>query len=160
MYNLNLPRTKKELILIRPIKRSNYLKNLEKQRCEGLKYIEEEKANILIDKILKKGTIFRDYSIFSKNTNNNNIKSINNIKKDNYITNYNSYNFKNKMQKKKIIHYSTDIHKNNNVLNTMSKETFITRNLGRKNFLSIIGDDIINSNYLSNDSRKRKKNFI
>ena len=57
---------KNDLILIKPIKKSNYLKNLEKQRYEGLKLIEEEKADILVDKILRRDRINRDYSVFSR----------------------------------------------------------------------------------------------
>ena len=126
------------------------------QRYKRLKLIEEEKANILINKILRKGNIYRDYTIFSKNRNENTIKTINNIKKDNCIINYNNYVFKNKDIKKKKINYSTDVQINNKLLNKMSKETLIRRNLDRENFLYIIGDDIINSKYLSNEAHKRK----
>ena len=156
MYYSNIPKTRKELILVKPIRKSNYLKNFEMQRYKRLKLIEEEKANILINKILRKGNIYRDYTIFSKNRNENTIKTINNIKKDNCIINYNNYVFKNKDIKKKKINYSTDVQINNKLLNKMSKETLIRRNLDRENFLYIIGDDIINSKYLSNEAHKRK----
>ena len=149
MYYSLKPRNKKELFLIKPIRRSNYLKNLEKQTFAGLECIEEEKANILIDKILGKGTIFRDYSVFSNHLNDSKryIKNINSINKDNYITNYKSCKLRNKLHKKKNINNSKDFHKIKKMLNKMSKETFIKRNLERENFLSIIGKDIINSNY-------------
>ena len=159
MYYSNVPRIRKELILVKPIRKSNYLKNLEMQRYKGLKLIEEEKANILIDKILRKGNIYRDYSVFSKNRNENTFKTINNINKDNYIINCNNYVFKNKDSKKKKINYSTDVQINNKLLNKMSKENLIRRNLDRENFLYIIGDDIINSKYLPNETHKRKKKF-
>ena len=156
MNYLNIPRNKKELILVKPIKRSNYLKNLEKQRFETLKLIEKEKANLLIEKILKTGSVCRDYSIFSNHKCDNKINEVNNIIKDNNTITINSYYYRNKNPKKKKINNSTDFHKNNRVLNKMSPETFIKRNLNRDNFLSIIGDDIINSNYKTINKRKRK----
>ena len=155
MNYLNRPRNKKELILVKPIKRSNYLKNLENQRFETLKLIEEEKANLLIEKILKTGAVCRDYSIFSNYKCDNKINVMSNIIKDNNTITINSY-YRNKNPKKKKINNSTDFHKNNRVLNKMSPETFIKRSLHRDNFLSIIGDDIIYSNYNTNNKRKRK----
>ena len=56
----------KELILVKPIKKSKYLKNLEKQKYEGLKLIEVEKAELLIDRILKRERFVRDYTIIIK----------------------------------------------------------------------------------------------
>ena len=154
MYFLTTsPRKKEELISVKPIKRSNYLKNLEKQKYEGLKLIEEEKADILIEKILRRERIYRDYSIFFRHKKDSKIKEEEKIGKgNNIIKNYNIYN-KNIIQKR---NKTSDFNKNNKELKTMSKETFITRNFGRKNILSIIGDDIINPNYLVNDERKRK----
>ena len=147
---------KKELISIKPIKRSHYLKNLEKKKYEGLKHIEEEKADILVEKILRRQKIYRDYSIFSCHKNDKKIKEEEKLEKENnIIKNYNNYN-KNRIQKKNKIYNSLDLNRNNKELKSMSKETFITRNFGRKNILSIIGDDIINSNYLVNNERKRK----
>ena len=129
---------------------------MEKQKYEGLRLIEEEKADILIKKILKRGRIYRDYSIFSHHKNDNIIKEEENLGKENdIIKNYNYYN-KNIIQKRNKRNNSSDFNKNNKELKTMSKETFITRNYGRKNILSIIGDDIINPNYLINNDPKRK----
>ena len=157
MYFLSTsPRKKEVLTSVKPIKRSNYLKNLEKQKYEGLKLIEEEKADILIEKILRRERIHRDYSIFSHHNNDNKINEEEKLRKENVIIkNYNNYN-KNIIQKKNKINNSSDFHRNNKELKKISKETFITRNFGRKNILSIIGDDIINSNYLVNNDRKRK----
>ena len=157
MYFLSTsPRKKEVLISVKPIKRSNYLKNLEKQKYEGLKLIEEEKADILIEKILRRERIHRDYSIFSHRKNDNKINEEEKMGKKNVlIKNYNNYN-KNIIQNKNKINNSSDFHRNNKELKKISKETFITRNFGRKNILSIIGDDIINSNYLVNNDRKRK----
>ena len=157
MYFLSTsPRKKEVLISVNPIKRSNYLKNLEKQKYEGLKLIEEEKADILIEKILRRERIHRDYSIFSHRKNDNKINEEEKMgKKSVLIKNYNNYN-KNIIQNKNKINNSSDFHRNNKELKKISKETFITRNFGRKNILSIIGDDIINSNYLVNNDRKRK----
>ena len=157
MYFLSTsPRKKEVLTSVKPIKRSNYLKNLEKQKYEGLKLIEEEKADILIEKILRRERIHRDYSIFSHHNNDNKINEEEKLRKENVIIkNYNNYN-KNIIQKKNKINNSSDFHRNNKELKKISKETFITRNFGRKNILSIIGDDIINSNYLLNNERKRQ----
>ena len=47
-------------------KKSNYLQNLEKLRTEGVKEIENEKANILIDKCLRINKFERDYSFFNR----------------------------------------------------------------------------------------------
>ena len=135
---------KNELISIKPLKKSIYLENLEKQRYEGLKSIEKQKAGILIDKILIKEKFKRDYTIFSNHKFHEKEKFStieNRTIKNNKIL---SLNKTNKNNKNSIIKY----HQNNKSLNKMTKETFITRNLDRNNFLSIIGDDIINSKYL------------
>ena len=103
MYFLSTsPRKKEVLTSVKPIKRSNYLKNLEKQKYEGLKLIEEEKADILIEKILRRERIHRDYSIFSHHNNDNKINEEEKLRKENVIIkNYNNYN-KNIIQKKYI----------------------------------------------------------
>lgn len=158
---------KKDLILVKPIQKSNYLKNLEKQRYEGLKLIEEEKAEILIEKILRRGKIYRDYSIFSKHkpknleekflTTENNSNRIKN-------NNINILHKNSKSQNKYKIYNTPNFHNRNNnlILTKMAKETFITRNLENRNFLSIIGDDIMKSNNLINDKKKygNKKKII
>ena len=46
---------------------------------------------------------------------------------------------------------------NNKVINKKIKETFLTGNIDRKNFLSTIGDDIINSKDLLKDMKKFEK---
>ena len=157
MYFPNFPKRKNELINLKPIKKSNYLKNLEKQRYEGLKLIENEKAGILIDKILRRETIYRDYSIFNSHGNiNEKFSTVENHKRKN--RNFNNYNFnKNNNSQKKYKIYNNNNSKNNKVINKISKETFITRGMDRKNFLSAIGDDIINSNYLVKDKNKSEK---
>ena len=48
------------------LKRSNYLKNLKKNNVEGLKEVENEKVEILIDKCLGINTFERDYSFFNQ----------------------------------------------------------------------------------------------
>ena len=155
MYFSNVTKKKNELIFLKPIKKSNYLKSLEKQRYKGLQFIEKEKAGLLIDKILRKETIYRDYSIFSKHRNNNNINekfsTVENHKRKN--KNLNNYYFNKNMNsgKKDKIKNSSE---NNKEINKMSKETFLTGNIDKKNFLSTIGDDIINSKYLVKDMKK------
>ena len=47
-------------------KKSNYLQNLEKLRTEGVKEIENEKVDILIDKCLGINKFERDYSFFNR----------------------------------------------------------------------------------------------
>ena len=159
----NYPKRKDELFMVKPIKRSNYFKNLEKERYERLKVIEEEKVNILIEKILRTGRVNRDYSIFNRRLNDNNINKDKISKKENIFeknfnanNNISNFHYKNKKEKKSGINISSNFHNNNKIMNKMSKETFITRNLDRENFLSIIGDDIINANYVFKDRRKKK----
>ena len=158
MYCSNFPRSKKELILLKPIKKSNYLKSLEKQRYKGLQFIEKEKAGLLIDKILRKETIFRDYSIFSKHKNDNNINenfyTLENHKRKN--KNLNNYYFNKNMNNGKNNKINNSSKKNKEI-NNISKETFITGNIDKKNFLSIIGDDIINTKLLFKDMKKFEK---
>ena len=146
---------KNELILVKPIRKSNFLKNLEKQRYEGLRRVEKGKAEILVDKILKKDQIYRDYSIFTHKNNDMNEEKliIENNKGEN------NENIKNNKTPKKYNVYNTPkyYHKNNIISNKKSKESkdmFITGSNGYKNILSIIGDDIIKSN----DYRKYGKN--
>ena len=138
---------KNDLILIKPIKKSNYLKNLEKQRYEGLKLIEEEKADILVDKILRRDRINRDYSVFSRynflDFGKNNILIENNERKGGNIKNYSKNNKNQNINK---INSSSNFSKNNHItLNNMSKETFITRSIDKNKFLSTIGNDIVNT---------------
>ena len=47
-------------------KRSDYLKNLKKNNIEGIKEVENEKVEILIDKCLGINTFERDYSFFNQ----------------------------------------------------------------------------------------------
>ena len=147
---------KNDLILVKPIKKSNYLKNLEKQRYEGLKLIEEEKADILVDKILRRDKINRDYSVFSRynflDFGKKNILIENNEKK---IGNIKYYSKDNKKQKVNKINSSSNFSKNNHItLNNMSKETFITRNIDKNKFLSTIGNDIVNTKNISENNKK------
>ena len=146
-------KSKNELKLVKPIRKSNYLKNLEKKRYEGLRRIEEGKADILVDKILKTGQIYRDYSIFNHknkvkdyNINEKNF-TVENNKGDNNkkLKKYNDYNIPNNYHRKNIM-------SNKNKKNT--KDMFITGNNGYKNILTLIGDDIIKSNYLFTENRK------
>ena len=151
-----LKKKKNDLILIKPIKKSNYLKNLEKQRYEGLKLIEEEKADILVDKILRRDRINRDYSVFSRynflDFGKKNILIDNNGKK---IGNIKYYSKNNKNQKINKINSSSNFSKNNNInLNNMSKETFITRSIDKNRFLSNIGNDIVNTKNISENNTK------
>ena len=151
-----LKKKKNDLILIKPIKKSNYLKNLEKQRYEGLKLIEEEKADILVDKILRRDRINRDYSVFSRynflDFGKKNILIDNNEKK---IGNIKYYSKNNKNQKINKINSSSNFSKNNNInLNNMSKETFITRSIDKNRFLSNIGNDIVNTKNISENNKK------
>ena len=151
-----LKKKKNDLILIKPIKKSNYLKNLEKQRYEGLKLIEEEKADILVDKILRRDRINRDYSVFSRynflDFGKKNILIDNNEKK---IGNIKYYSKNNKNQKTNKINSSSNFSKNNNInLNNMSKETFITRSIDKNRFLSNIGNDIVNTKNISENNKK------
>ena len=151
-----LKKKKNDLILIKPIKKSNYLKNLEKQRYEGLKLIEEEKADILVDKILRRDRINRDYSVFSRynflDFGKKNILIDNNGKK---IGNIKYYSKNNKNQKINKINSSSNFSKNNNInLNNMSKETFITRSIDKNRFLSNIGNDIVNTKNISENNKK------
>ena len=147
---------KNDLILIKPIKKSNYLKNLEKQRYEGLKLIEEEKADILVDKILRRDKINRDYSVFSRynflDFGKKNILIENNEKN---IGNIKYYSKDNKKQKVNKINSSSNFSKNNHLtLNNMSKETFITRSIDKNKFLSTIGNDIVNTKNISENNKK------
>ena len=151
-----LKKKKNDLILIKPVKKSNYLKNLEKQRYEGLKLIEEEKADILVDKILRRDRINRDYSVFSRynflDFGKKNILIDNNEKK---IGNIKYYSKNNKNQKINKINSSSNFSKNNNInLNNMSKETFITRSIDKNRFLSNIGNDIVNTKNISENNKK------
>ena len=156
MFFYSLKKKKNDLILIKPIKKSNYLKNLEKQRYEGLKLIEEEKADILVDKILRRDRINRDYSVFSRynflDFGKKNILIDNNEKK---IGNIKYYSKNNKNQKINKINSSSNFSKNNNInLNNMSKETFITRSIDKNRFLSNIGNDIVNTKNISENNKK------
>jgi len=151
---------KNDLILIKPIKKSNYLKNLEKQRYEGLKLIEEEKADILVDKILRRDRINRDYSVFSRynflDFGKNNVLIENNERKGGNIKNYSKNNKNQNINK---INSSSNFSKNNHItLNNMSKETFITRSIDKNKFLSTIGNDIVNTkNKTENNNKFRYK---
>ena len=146
-------KSKNELKLVKPIKKSNYLKNLEKKRYEGLRRIEEGKADILVDKILKTGQIYRDYSIFNHK---NKVKD-NNINEKNFtVENKKGDNTKN-LKKYKNCNLSNNYHRKNIISNKNKKDTkdmFITGNNGYKNILTLIGDDIIKSNYLFTENRK------
>ena len=149
-------KSKKDLILVKPIKKSNYLKNLEKQRYEGLKKIEEEKADILVDKILRRDKINRDYSVFSRynffDFDKKNILIENNDKKSDNIK---YYSRNNKNQKVNKINSSSNFSKKNHItLNNMSKETFITRSIDKNKFLSNIGNDIVNAKNISENNKK------
>ena len=146
---------KNDLILIKPIKKSNYLKNLEKQRYEGLKIIEEEKAGILVDKILRRDKMNRDYSVFSRynffDFGKKNILIENNDKKSGSIKYYSKNN---KNQKVNKINSSSNFKNNYITLNNGSKETFITRSIDKNKFLSTIGNDIVNTKNLSENNNK------
>ena len=146
---------KNDLILIKPIKKSNYLKNLEKQRYEGLKLIEEEKADILVDKILRRDKMNRDYSVFSRynffDFGKKNILIENNDKKSGSIKYYSKNN---KNQKVNKINSSSNFKNNYITLNNGSKETFITRSIDKNKFLSTIGNDIVNTKKISENNNK------
>ena len=135
----------KELILVKPIKKSKYLKNLEKQKYEGLKLIEVEKAELLIDRILKRERFVRDYTIFSHyNHNNKNNENSDNNERRTKDPNINGLHKNNKSQLNHRLKINKSIFQKDNIPK-IPKETFITRSVEKKKILPFIGNEIINS---------------
>ena len=102
--------------------KSNYMKNLERKRNDGLKVIKEQKARLLIEDIFKINKFKRNYSFFSFNSKYDNTPINNNISqvlvynvKPKIINNY-SYQKINNAQFGKIpnINNYSKISKNNN----------------------------------------------
>ena len=152
-------------------KKSNFFRKLPKKKYDGLKKLEEDKIELIIDKILGVGEFKRDYSVFANPQNNQRRNTENkelnkNIKYK--IGDMLEKDFEKKRQNKR--YYDLDYmeneakneydNKSNNYINKNKYKTIITKyDTVQYNkdstFLSSIGNNIIVSN--SSFAQKNKK---
>ena len=165
-----ITRRNKKLFDSKIHKKSPYLRSLTKKKKEGIKKVEEEKAELILDKILKIGQFERDYKFFNpqKNNNTTNIPNIANHNIKNYIKNQISSYLQRENQR-----YDLDKDRNNytsiyNEKNEKIKksENFITklhkRPLKKVSFLAKIGGDVVTSSNLvfeKNNNKTPQNNF-
>ena len=135
--------------------KSDYLKNLEKKRNDGIKIIKSQKARLMLENIFKINKFKRNYSCFPFNCGNENEPILFNINKN--ISQIVNFPFKQKIIKdysnKKqnnveigklpIIKSYTQIPKSKNIYKVRLNYNI---NNNRNKYLSKIGKEIINKN--------------
>ena len=140
--------------------KSDYLKNLEKKRNDGLKAIKEQKAKILIEDIFKLNKFRRDYSCFSFNSrtddNNNPLnKNISQILKypvkSKIINNYSNKKVNSVQFGLPVINNYFQIQKKNNY-----SIKYNTKKKSRYKILENSGQNIIMKNHINNNYIKSK----
>ena len=140
--------------------KSDYLKNLEKKRNDGIKIIKNQKASLMIEDILKINKFNRNYSCFPFNSGNESVIGFNKNKNISQIVNY---PFKPKIIKKfsnkKINTVEIEKLPAINNYSQMPKKIYKIRyahnfNNNRNKFLSKAGQDIIGQNDISQSNIK------